>query len=127
MIDRKRARKNSTQSEEGEKGYPLKRLKTTDDKEVSEISEIRGLAIEMKSMNERMTERMDKLESTSSKNIVQNITKIRESKIKKEVGEVKDHLNTDMNTVNKRIDGLVNKINEVKKEVEKTISNTRKI
>lgn len=55
-----------------------------------------------------MTERMDKLESTSSKNIVQNITKIRESKIKKEVGEVKDHLNTDMNTVNKRIDGLVN-------------------
>lgn len=105
----------------------MKRLKTTDDKEVSEISEIRGLAIEMKSMNERMTERMDKLESTSSKNIVQNITKIRESKIKKEVGEVKDHLNTDMNTVNKRIDGLVNKINEVKKEVEKTISNTRKI
>lgn len=64
----------------------MKRLKTTDDKEVSEISEIRGLAIEMKSMNERMTERMDKLESTSSKNIVQNITKIRESKIKKEVG-----------------------------------------
>lgn len=61
----------------------MKRLKTTDDKEVSEISEIRGLAIEMKSMNERMTERMDKLESTSSKNIVQNITKIRESKIKK--------------------------------------------
>lgn len=105
----------------------MKRLKTTDDKEVSEISEIRGLAIEMKSMNERMTERMDKLESTSSKNIVQNITKIRESKIKKEVGEVKDHLNTDMNTVNKRIDGLVNKINEVKKEVEQTISNTRKI
>lgn len=105
----------------------MKRLKTTDDKEVSEISEIRGLAIEMKSMNERMTERMDKLESTSSKNIVQNITKIRESKIKKEVGEVEDHLNTDMNTVNKRIDGLVNKINEVKKEVEKTISNTRKI
>lgn len=105
----------------------MKRLKTTDDKEVSEISEIRGLAIEMKSMNERMTERMDKLESTSSKNIVQNITKIRESKIKKEVGEAKDHLNTDMNTVNKRIDGLVNKINEVKKEVEKTISNTRKI
>lgn len=103
----------------------MKRLKTTDDKEVSEISEIRGL--EMKSMNERMTERMDKLESTSSKNIVQNITKIRESKIKKEVGEVKDHLNTDMNTVNKRIDGLVNKINEVKKEVEQTISNTRKI
>lgn len=101
----------------------MKRLKTTDDKEVSEISEIRGLAIEMKSMNERMTERMDKLESTSSK----NITKIRESKIKKEVGEVKDHLNTDMNTVNKRIDGLVNKINEVKKEVEQTISNTRKI
>lgn len=100
---------------------------TTDDKEVSEISEIRGLAIEIKSMNERMTERMDKLESTSSKNIVQNITKIRESKIKKEVGEVKDHLNTDMNTVNKRIDGLVNKINEVKKEVEQTISNTRKI
>lgn len=50
----------------------MKRLKTTDDKEVSEISEIRGLAIEMKSMNERMTERMDKLESTSSKNIVQN-------------------------------------------------------
>lgn len=86
----------------------MKRLKTTDDKEVSEISEIPGLAIEMKSMNERMTERMDKLESTSSKNIVQNITKIRESKIKKEVGEVKDHLNTDMNTVNKRIDGLVN-------------------
>lgn len=105
----------------------MKRLKTTDDKEVSEISEIRGLAIEMKSMNERMTERMDKLESTSSKNIVQNITKIRESKIKKDVGEAKDHLNTDMNTVNKRIDGLVNKINEVKKEVEKTISNTRKI
>lgn len=105
----------------------MKRLKTTDDKEVSEISEIRGLAIEMKSMNERMTERMDKLESTSSKNIVQNITKIRESKIKKEVGEVKDHLNTDMNTVNKRIDGLVNKINEVEKEVEQTISNTRKI
>lgn len=105
----------------------MKRLKTTDDKEVSEISEIRGLAIEMKSMNERMTERMDKLESTSSKNIVQNITKIRESKIKKEVGEVKDHLNTDMNTINKRIDGLVNKINEVKKEVEQTISNTRKI
>lgn len=105
----------------------MKRLKTTDDKEVSEISEIRGLAIEMKSMNECMTERMDKLESTSSKNIVQNITKIRESKIKKEVGEVKDHLNTDMNTVNKRIDGLVNKINEVKKEVEQTISNTRKI
>lgn len=105
----------------------MKRLKTTDDKEVSETSEIRGLAIEMKSMNERMTERMDKLESTSSKNIVQNITKIRESKIKKEVGEVKDHLNTDMNTVNKRIDGLVNKINEVKKEVEQTISNTRKI
>lgn len=105
----------------------MKRLKTTDDKEVSEISEIRGLAIEMKSMNERMTERMDKLESTSSKNIVQNITKIRESKIKKEVGEVKDHLNTDMNTVNKRIDGLVNKINEVKKEVEQTILNTRKI
>lgn len=105
----------------------MKRLKTTDDKEVSEISEIRGLAIEMKSMNERMTERMDKLESTSSKNIVQNITKIRESKIKKEVGEVKDHLNTDMNTVNKRIDGPVNKINEVKKEVEQTISNTRKI
>lgn len=105
----------------------MKRLKTTDDKEVSEISEIRGLAIEMKSMNERMTERMDKLESTSSKNIVQNITKIRESKIKKEVGEVKDHLNTDMNTVNKRIDGLVNKINEVKKEVEQTISDTRKI
>lgn len=105
----------------------MKRLKTTDDKEVSEIREIRGLAIEMKSMNERMTERMDKLESTSSKNIVQNITKIRESKIKKEVGEVKDHLNTDMNTVNKRIDGPVNKINEVKKEVEKTISNTRKI
>lgn len=105
----------------------MKRLKTTDDKEVSEISEIRGLAIEMKSMNERMTERMDKLESTSSKNVVQNITKIRESKIKKEVGEVKDHLNTDMNTVNKRIDGLVNKINEVKKEVEQTISNTRKI
>lgn len=105
----------------------MKRLKTTDDKEVSEISEIRGLAIEMKSMNERMTERMDKLESTSSKNIVQNITKVRESKIKKEVGEVKDHLNTDMNTVNKRIDGLVNKINEVKKEVEQTISNTRKI
>lgn len=104
----------------------MKRLKTTDDKEVSEISEIRGLAIEMKSMNERMTERMDKLESTSSKNIVQNITKIRESKIKKEVGGVKDHLNTDMNTVNKRIDGLVNKINEVKKEVEQTISNTRK-
>lgn len=104
----------------------MKRLKTTDDKEVSEISEIRGLAIEMKSMNERMTERME-LESTSSKNIVQNITKIRESKIKKEVGEVKDHLNTDMNTVNKRIDGLVNKINEVKKEVEQTISNTRKI
>lgn len=69
----------------------MKRLKTTDDKEVSEISEIRRLAIEMKSMNERMTERMDKLESTSSKNIVQNITKIRESKIKKEVGEVKDH------------------------------------
>lgn len=107
----------------------MKRLKTTDDKEVSETSEIRGLAIEMKSMNKRMTERMDKLESTSSKNIVQNITKIRESKIKKEVGEVKDHLNTDMNTVNKRIDGLVNKINEVKKEVEQTtcISNTRKI
>lgn len=105
----------------------MKRLKTTDNKEVSEISEIRGLAIEMKSMNERMTERMDKLESTSSKNIVQNITKIRESKIKKEVGEAKDHLNTDMNTVNKRIDGLVNKINEVKKEVEQTISNTRKI
>lgn len=105
----------------------MKRLKTTDDKEVSEISEIRGLAIEMKSMNDRMTERMDKLESTSSKNIVQNITKRRESKIKKEVGEVKDHLNTDMNTVNKRIDGLVNKINEVKKEVEQTISNTRKI
>lgn len=105
----------------------MKRLKTTDDKEVSEISEIRGLAIEMKSMNERMTERMDKLESISSKNIVQNITKIRESKIKKEVREVKDHLNTDMNTVNKRIDGLVNKINEVKKEVEQTISNTRKI
>lgn len=50
----------------------MKRLKTTDDKEVTEISEIRGLAIEMKSMNERMTERMDKLESTSSKNIVQN-------------------------------------------------------
>lgn len=69
----------------------MKRLKTTDDKEVSEISEIRRLAIEMKNMNERMTERMDKLESTSSKNIVQNITKIRESKIKKEVGEVKDH------------------------------------
>lgn len=69
----------------------MKRLKTTDDKEVSEISEIRRLAIEMKSMNERMTERMDKLESTSSKNIVQNITKVRESKIKKEVGEVKDH------------------------------------
>lgn len=43
----------------------MKRLKTTDDKEVTEISEIRGLAIEMKSMNERMTERMDKLESTS--------------------------------------------------------------
>lgn len=105
----------------------MKRLKTTDDKEVSEISEIRRLAIEMKNMNERMTERMDKLESTSSKNIVQNITKIRESKIKKEVGEVKDHLNTDMNTVNKGIDGLVNKINEVKKEVEQTISNTRKI
>lgn len=90
----------------------MKRLKTTNDKEVGEISEIRGLlykpALEMKSMNESMTERMDKLESTSSKNIVQNITKIRESKIKKEVGEVKDHLNTDMNTVNKRIDGLVN-------------------
>lgn len=56
-----------------------------------------------------------------------NITEIRESKIKKEVGEVKDHLNTEMNTVNKRIDGLVNKIKEVKNEVEQTISNTRKI
>lgn len=47
----------------------MKRLKTTNDKEVGEISEIRGLlyklALEMKSMNESMTERMDKLESTS--------------------------------------------------------------
>lgn len=43
----------------------MKRLKTTNDKEVGEI---RGLlyklALEMKSMNESMTERMDKLEST---------------------------------------------------------------
>lgn len=109
----------------------MKRLKTTDDKEVGENSEIRGLlyelALEMKSMNESMTVRMDKLESTSWKNIVENITEIRESKIKKEIGEVKDHLNTEMNTVNKRIDGLVNKINEVIKEVEQPISHTRKI
>lgn len=31
---------------------------------------------------------------------------------------MKDYLNIDMNIVNKRIDGFVNKINEVKKEVE---------
>lgn len=47
-----------------------------------------------------------------------NIIEIREFKIKKEVGEVKDYLNIEMNIVNKRIDGFVNKIKEVKNEVE---------
>lgn len=43
-----------------------------------------------------------------------------DSKIKEEIGEVRGHFNTEMNTVNKRIDGLVNKIKRVKEEVEKT-------
>lgn len=89
---------------------------------MGEISEICGLlyklVLEMKSMNESMIERMDKLELIFWKNIVENIIEIREFKIKKEVGEVKDYLNIEMNIVNKRIDGFVNKIKEVKNEVE---------
>lgn len=45
-------------------------IKIIDDKEVSEISEICRLVIEMKNMNECMIERMDKLELIFLKNIV---------------------------------------------------------
>lgn len=58
LSDRKRARNESIQSEEGEKCYPLKRPKTADDKEVGEIRcQLYELALEVKSMNESTTDR----------------------------------------------------------------------
>lgn len=124
LSDRKKSENDSIQSEEGEKDYPLNQTKTADGKEVGKISEMHGLvyelAIEMKSMNESMTKKIDKLDKHSQKNIVQNRTQIMFSISKNELGEARNHLNTEMNTVNKRTDGLVSKINGVKEEVEKT-------
>lgn len=98
LSDRKKRENDSIQSEDGEK-CP----KTADDNEMGIISEILGLlfelTLEMKNIHESMTERMDKLGKKRSQKHCSKPNKIMDSKIKMEEGEVRDHLNTEMNTV----------------------------
>ncbi|CAC5378479.1 unnamed protein product [Mytilus coruscus] len=68
------------------------------------------LATEVKSLNDRVFERIDDLEKDFAKNIVETITKMIDIKISKEVNKVKDEFKTEVNTVNKRTYSIVDKL-----------------
>ncbi|CAG2253934.1 unnamed protein product [Mytilus edulis] len=106
----KRARSNENLSETEQETN--KRLKKDDiGNELDELKTLMyDLAVEMKDMNDKVFERIDNLENTFAKNIVENISKMIDNKINKEVNKVKDDFKAQMTTVNKRIDGIVNKL-----------------
>ncbi|CAG2228057.1 unnamed protein product [Mytilus edulis] len=106
----KRARSNENLSETEQETN--KRLKKDDiGNELGELKTLMyDLAVEMKDMNDKVFERIDNLENTFAKNIVENISKMIDNKINKEVNKVKDDFKAQMTTVNKRIDGIVNKL-----------------
>ncbi|CAC5381705.1 unnamed protein product [Mytilus coruscus] len=102
----KRSRSENVQNDDTERNN---RMKTE-----SEFHELKSLmydlATEVKSLNDRVFERIDDLEKDFAKNIVENITKMIDTKIRKEVNKVKDEFKTEVNTVNKRIDSIVDKL-----------------
>ncbi|VDI19364.1 Hypothetical predicted protein [Mytilus galloprovincialis] len=106
----KRARSNENLSETEQETN--KRLKKDDiGNELGELKTLMyDLAVEMKDMNDKVFGRIDNLENTFAKNIVENISKMIDNKINKEVNKVKDDFKAQMTTVNKRIDGIVNKL-----------------
>ncbi|CAC5416100.1 unnamed protein product [Mytilus coruscus] len=106
----KRARSNENLSETEQETN--KRLKKDDiGNELGELKTLMyDLAVEMKDMNDKVFERIENLENTFAKNIVENMSKMIDNKINKEVNKVKDDFKAQMTTVNKRIDGIVNKL-----------------
>ena len=75
------------------------------------------LALEVKSLHERVFDRIDKLEKVFARNVAENMKKMVDKKIESEIGKVKENINSEVTTVNKRIDGLVNKIGDLKIEL----------
>ncbi|VDH95631.1 Hypothetical predicted protein [Mytilus galloprovincialis] len=78
----------------------------------------------MKDMNDKVFERtcIYNLENTFAKNIVENISKMIDNTINKDVNKVKDDFKAQMNTVNKWIDGIVNKLKSDIKSIHTEVS-----
>ncbi|CAC5406288.1 unnamed protein product [Mytilus coruscus] len=102
----KRSRSENVQNDDTERNKRMKKE--------SEFHELKSLmydlATEVKSLNDRVFERIDDLEKDFAKNIIENITKMIDTKISKEVNKVKDEFTTEVNTENKRIDSIVDKL-----------------
>lgn len=102
----KRPRSENVKNDETERNKRVKK-----DSEFHELKSLMyDLATEVKSLNDRVFERIDDLEKDFAKNIVENITKMIDTKISKEVNKVKNEFKTEVNTVNKRIDSIVDKL-----------------
>lgn len=105
-----------------------KRIKVdSSENELGDLKQIMlDLAIEVKDLNDRVFAKIDNLEKNFAKNIVENIMKMTDNKIKKEVEKVKENVSAEMNTVNKRIDGIVDKLkkdlSDVRKEVTEKVA-----
>ena len=58
-----------------------------------------GISLEVKSLNVRVFDRIATLEKTFAKNVVENMCKMVDGKIQKEIGKVKNELGSEINEV----------------------------
>ena len=62
-----------------------------------------GISLEVKSLNVRVFDRIATLEKTFAKNVVENMCKMVDGKIQKEIGKVKNELGSEINEVKTKI------------------------
>ncbi|KAK3099216.1 hypothetical protein FSP39_001099 [Pinctada imbricata] len=122
-LEKKRSRENDGNDIENESACSSKRQKTgvariQSSEEITNLKDIMyDLALEVKSLHERVFDRIDKLEKVFARNVAENMKKMVDKKIESEIGKVKENINSEVSTVNKRIDGLVHKIGDLKNEL----------
>ena len=119
--DKKRAR--SGDNSEGDDECLKRQKKESSTDEMAELKMIMfDLATEVKSLNDRVFERIGSLEKVFARNLAENMTKMVDIKIRKEIDKVKEDFGSEIGTVNKRIDGLVNKVREDIKSVKNELA-----
>ena len=98
------------------------------------IQLVQSLSMEVKSLNVRVFERMDRMENTFARNVVENVSKMMDNKIKKEVGNLRAELAEEISevktNVNKAVNDCKNELERMKKsyaEVVKAASESHQV